>query len=119
MESDKGDSDLDIEQDLEILLSEGILLLRKYFLPKMDSPVNNKETHTLKQAMKNMSDTKSSFSLLVDDAQHATGVLTLRDIIIQFAPPCIDSGIHGVGFFAFALEQTGCHVKNGHVICDR
>ncbi|XP_048336134.2 SNF1-related protein kinase regulatory subunit gamma-1 isoform X2 [Ziziphus jujuba] len=119
MESHNGASDLNVEQDLGILLSKEILLLRKYFLPKMTLPVTNKETDTLRQAMKNMSDTKSSFSLLVDDTQQATGLLTLRDIIIQFAPPCIDSGIHGVGFFEFALEQAGCHVNNGHVICDR
>ena len=59
-----------------------------------------------------------SFSFLVDDSQHATGVLTIRDIINQFAPPCVDSSFHGGGFFESALEQTGCKIENGTMFCD-
>ncbi|KAF3435726.1 hypothetical protein FNV43_RR22818 [Rhamnella rubrinervis] len=112
MEVNKGASDPLIKQDLGILL-------RHCFLPRMDSPVTNKKTDTLKQVMENMADTKSSFSFLVDGSWQAIGVITLRDMIIQFAPPCIDSSIQGVAFFESALEQTGCHVKNGTVVCNR
>nr|XP_023912999.1 SNF1-related protein kinase regulatory subunit gamma-1-like isoform X2 [Quercus suber] len=112
------DFDPSIEQDLGALLSSGTLCLRNRFLPRMDSPVTNKKTDTLKQVMKNIAETKSSFSFLIDDMQQATGVLTLRDIIIQFAPPCIDSSIHGGGFFESALQQTGCHVENGTLACN-
>ncbi|KAF3969089.1 hypothetical protein CMV_007090 [Castanea mollissima] len=113
METDNEDFDRSIEQDLGALLSSGTLCLRNRFLPRMDSPVTNKKTDTLKKVMKNIAETKSSFSFLIDDMQQATGVLTLRDIIIQFAPPCIDSSIHGGGFFESALQQTGCHVEKG------
>lgn len=84
----------------------------------MDQPVTNKKTDTLKAAMKNLAETKSSCSFLVDDLLQATGLLTVRDMIIQFAPPCVDSGIHGCGFFESTLEQTGCKMKNGTMICD-
>ncbi|KAM3695350.1 hypothetical protein ACB098_07G124500 [Castanea mollissima] len=113
METDNEDFDRSIEQDLGALLSSGTLCLRNRFLPRMDSPVTNKKTDTLKKVMRNIAETKSSFSFLIDDMQQATGVLTLRDIIIQFAPPCIDSSIHGGGFFESALQQTGCHVEKG------
>ncbi|XP_030943006.1 SNF1-related protein kinase regulatory subunit gamma-1-like isoform X2 [Quercus lobata] len=118
METNSEDFDPLIEQDLGALLSSGTLCLRNRFLPRMDSPVTNKKTDTLKQVMKNIAETKSSFSFLIDDMQQATGVLTLRDIIIQFAPPCIDSSIHGGGFFESALQQTGCHVENGTLACN-
>ncbi|XP_050261237.1 SNF1-related protein kinase regulatory subunit gamma-1-like [Quercus robur] len=118
METNSEDFDPSIEQDLGALLSSGTLCLRNRFLPRMDSPVTNKKTDTLKQVMKNIAETKSSFSFLIDDMQQATGVLTLRDIIIQFAPPCIDSSIHGGGFFESALQQTGCHVENGTLACN-
>ena len=42
--------------------------------------------------------------------------MTLRDIILQFAPPCVDSSIGGGGFFELALEQSGCSVKNGTIV---
>ncbi|KAM1264517.1 hypothetical protein ACFX2J_034309 [Malus domestica] len=121
METDdhKKGSDPTIERDLGALLSAGFLRLKNSFSPRMDSPVTNKKTHTPKQAMRNMADKKSSFSFLVDDSNQVTGMLTLRDMIIHFAPPCIDSGFQGGGFFEFALEQTGCHVKNGTIISDK
>ncbi|KAG7976025.1 hypothetical protein I3843_06G127700 [Carya illinoinensis] len=112
-------SDPTIERDLGALFSAGILRLKNNFLPRMDSPAINKKTDTLMQVMKNMAETKSTFSFLVDDFHIAIGVLTLRDVIIQFAPPCIDSTIHGVGFFESALEQTGCHVKDGTLVCNQ
>ncbi len=118
MEINNKDFDPSIEQDLGALFSSGILCLRNRFLPRMDLPVTNKKTDTLKQVMKNMTETKSCFSFLINDLQQATGVLTLRDIIIQFAPPCIDSSIHGGGFFESALEQTGCHVEKATLACN-
>ncbi|GMY05756.1 SNF1-related protein kinase regulatory subunit gamma-1-like isoform X1 [Fagus crenata] len=118
MEINNKDFDPSIERDLRALFSSGILRLRNRFLPRMDLPVTNKKTDTLKQVMKNMTETKSCFSFLINDLQQATGVLTLRDIIIQFAPPCIDSSIHGGGFFESALEQTGCHVEKATLACN-
>ncbi|OMO74326.1 Cystathionine beta-synthase, core [Corchorus capsularis] len=118
METRNLDSDPTIERDIGALLSAGALHLQNSFLPRMDSPVSNKKTDTLKQAMKNVAGTKSNFVFLVDHLQRPVGVLTLRDIILQFAPPSMDSNIQGGGFFESALEQTGCHVKNGTLVRD-
>ncbi|KAF2301864.1 hypothetical protein GH714_030009 [Hevea brasiliensis] len=82
-------ADPTIEPDLEALR------LRSSFLPRMYSPVTAKRSNTLKQAMNKLADAKGSFCFLVDDSLQPTGMLTLRDIIIQFSPPCIDSAIHG------------------------
>ncbi|KAK9286870.1 hypothetical protein L1049_015276 [Liquidambar formosana] len=117
-DASKTDSDPTIKRDLGALLSAGVLRLRNSFIPRMVSPVTNKKTETLKEAMRKLAETKSNFSFLVDELQQVKGVVKLRDIIIQFAPPCIDSRIDGGGFFESALEQTGCHVENGTVICD-
>ncbi|XVE93654.1 hypothetical protein REPUB_Repub01dG0212600 [Reevesia pubescens] len=118
IETSNPDSDPIIERDIGSLLSAGILHLRNNFLPRMDSPATNKKTDTLKQAMENVAETKSSFSFQVDDLQRPLGVLTLRDIILQFAPPSMNSNIDGGGFFESALEQTGCQVKDGTLVCD-
>lgn len=115
METGRADSDPTIERDIGALISAGALRLKNSFLPRMDQPVTNKKMDTLKEAMKKLADTKSNFSFLVNDSHQATGLLTIRDIIIQFAPPCIDSSFHGDGFFKSALEQTGCKVKNGTI----
>lgn len=88
-------------------------------LPSMHAPVTNKRDDTLKQVMKTMVETNSSFSFLVNNLQQATGILTLRDMITQFAPPCMNSTIQGGGFFESALEQTGCQVRNGTIICNK
>ncbi|CAN1320260.1 SNF1-related protein kinase regulatory subunit gamma-1, partial [Linum perenne] len=85
----------------------------------MDSVVTNKRSDTLKQAMVEMAKTNSNFSFLVDGSNRPTGILTSRDVIVQFAPPCMDSSFQGGGFFDFALEQAGCQEKNGTVICNR
>lgn len=79
--------------------------------------VTNKRTDTLKQAMENMAGTETGFSFLVDKSKRAIGVIGLRGVIARFAPPCIDSKIHGDGFFEAALEQTGCLVEEGTVVC--
>ncbi|EOX97978.1 SNF1-related protein kinase regulatory subunit gamma 1, putative [Theobroma cacao] len=118
METSNPDSDPTIERDIGALLSAGVLHLRNSFLPRMDSPVTNKKSDTLKQAMKNVAETKSNCSFLVDELQRPVGVFTLRDIILQFAPPSVDSNIHRGGFFESALEQTGCQVKDGTIVCD-
>lgn len=116
METGRADSDPTIERDIGALISAGALRLKNRFLPRMDQPVTSKKTDTLKQAMKKLVDTKSNVCFIVNDSHQAIGLLTLRDIIIQFAPPCMDSSFHGGGFFESALEQTGCKVKNGTVV---
>lgn len=107
-----------IERDMGALLSAGVLQLRNKYRPRMDSPVANKKTDTLKEAMKNVARTKSDFCFRVDDSQHLLGLLTLRDMILQFSPPSMNSNIDGGSFFDTALELTGCRIKGGTLVCD-
>lgn len=118
MDTGVQDNDPGIERGLGTLLSAGGLALKNKFIPRMDSPVTNRKIDTLKQAMQKLADTSSSFTFLVDESQQARGILTSKDIIIQFAPPGMDSRIDGGGFFKSALEQTGCNIKDGTIICD-
>ncbi|KAF6171176.1 hypothetical protein GIB67_027982 [Kingdonia uniflora] len=112
-------TDSTLTQNLGGLLSAGALRLRNKFMPTMDSPVTNKKSDTLKQAMKTLVESKSNCSYLVDESRHFIGVVSLRDVIMQFAPPGIDSRIKGGGFFQSALEQSGCHLNNGSIVHDR
>ncbi|KAK1352203.1 SNF1-related protein kinase regulatory subunit gamma-1 like [Heracleum sosnowskyi] len=94
------------------------LSLRNKLLPRMNLPVTIRTTNSLKQAMEALACSKSNVCFLVDDAERVTGLLTLRDIIIQFAPPCMDSTITGGRFFEDALEQSGCDVKDRTLILE-
>ncbi|XLR31698.1 hypothetical protein S83_059598 [Arachis hypogaea] len=82
----------------------------------MEPAVTNRENETMKQIMEHMIERNSSFSFLVNEKEQVAGLVTLRDIILQFAPPCVDSSIGGGGFFELALEQSGCSVKNGTIV---
>ncbi|RDY06950.1 SNF1-related protein kinase regulatory subunit gamma-1, partial [Mucuna pruriens] len=113
IEGDKKESEPRIKHDHGALLTAGSLRMKNSFTPRMDLPIANKENETLKQIMEHMTETNSSFSFLINDNEQVTSFLTLRDIILQFAPPCVNSSIDGGGFFEFALEQSGCQVKNG------
>ncbi|KAI4295511.1 hypothetical protein L6164_035553 [Bauhinia variegata] len=119
METDKVDSDPTIERDLDLAaIAAGSLQLRNSLVPRMDSPVTNKKTETLKQVMKHMAQKNTSFSFLINDSSQVTSVITITDLILQFAPPCVNSSIKGGGFFELALEQSGCHVTDGMIICN-
>ncbi|XP_047324973.1 SNF1-related protein kinase regulatory subunit gamma-1-like [Impatiens glandulifera] len=110
------------EEDNHLINAMGSsLTLRNNFLLKMDSPATARKTDTLKQVMEKLAKNKSSFCFLVDDEsqQLLEGVVTLRDVMLQFAPPSVDSRITGGSFFETALEQTGCRIQNGTVVCDR
>ncbi|KAI3674435.1 hypothetical protein L2E82_52259 [Cichorium intybus] len=113
---DTGPALNDIDQDLGALISAGTLALKDKFGPRMDSPVMNRETDTLKEAMKNLAEKKSDFSFLVDECERVKGVLTLRDMLVKFAPPCMDSRIDGGGFFDMALKESGCTIRDGTMV---
>ncbi|KAM3350109.1 hypothetical protein ACQJBY_022730 [Aegilops geniculata] len=80
------------------------------------SVVTNRWSDTLKQAMENLAASGSSCSFIVDEQGHVEGVVTPRDVISVFSPPCMDSRIDGGTFFSAALEQAGCRVENGQII---
>ncbi|TYI95129.1 hypothetical protein E1A91_D02G256200v1 [Gossypium mustelinum] len=79
IETSDRDPDPTIERDMGALLSAGVLQLRNKYRPRMDSPVTNKKTDTLKEAMKNVARTKSDFCFQVDDSQHLLGILTPQE----------------------------------------
>ncbi|KAI3774793.1 hypothetical protein L1987_49355 [Smallanthus sonchifolius] len=106
-----------VNHELGALISAGTLALNNKFEPRMDSPVTNTtETDTLKQVMKNLSEKKSNFSFLVDACGRVKGMITLRDILMEFAPPCMDSRIDGGSFFDMALKESGCTIRDGTML---
>ncbi|TVU02547.1 hypothetical protein EJB05_51957, partial [Eragrostis curvula] len=98
--------------------SEGqnILALRRTGHRGSNLPVTNSKSDTLKQAMEKLVASSSSCSFIVDGHGQVEGVVTSRDIISVFSPPCMDSRIDGGTFFTGALEQAGCRVENGQMI---
>ncbi|PWA99043.1 CBS domain-containing protein [Artemisia annua] len=114
--ADTHQDDRDINHDLGALISAGTLALHNKFEPKMDSPVTNTQTDTLKQVMKNIAEKRSNFSFLVDECERVRGMVTLRDILMEFSPPCMDSRIDGGGFFDMALKQSGCTIRDGTMV---
>ncbi|GJM93802.1 hypothetical protein PR202_ga10391 [Eleusine coracana subsp. coracana] len=95
---------------------QNILALRRIGHPGTGLPVTNSKSDTLKQAMEKLAASSTSCSFIVNDQGHVEGVVTSRDIISVFSPPCMDSRIDGGTFFTGALEQAGCHVQNGQMI---
>ncbi|KAK9078117.1 hypothetical protein SSX86_002174 [Deinandra increscens subsp. villosa] len=104
------------EEELGALISIGTLALNNRFEHRMDLPVTNTERDTLKQAMNNLAEKKSNFSFLVDECGRVKGMITLRDILMEFAPPCMDSRIDGGSFFDMALKESGCTIKDGTMV---
>ncbi|CAL4955553.1 unnamed protein product [Urochloa decumbens] len=95
---------------------QNILALRNTGQRGTSLPVSNRRSDTLKQAVEKLTSSRSSCSFIVDEQGHVEGVVTTRDIISVFSPPCMDSRIDGSTFFSAALEQAGCHVENGQII---
>ncbi|XP_074310466.1 SNF1-related protein kinase regulatory subunit gamma-1-like isoform X2 [Silene latifolia] len=108
-ENDDNSTDSETDKPLRINISS---------IPRMDSPIVHRETDILQNVMTKMAETNTESSFLVDGSCRVVGMITLRDIIVEFAPPCVDSRIDGGGFFESALQQTGCHVNNGTIVCD-
>ncbi|XP_054787871.1 SNF1-related protein kinase regulatory subunit gamma-1-like [Prosopis cineraria] len=92
--------------------------LKKRCVPRMDSPLTNKKSDTLKQLMQQTTERNSRFTFVINEKEQVTGLITLRDVILQFAPPCVSSSIDGGGFFQIALEQSGCHIEDGTLVHD-
>uniref|UniRef100_A0ACD5VF29 Uncharacterized protein n=1 Tax=Avena sativa TaxID=4498 RepID=A0ACD5VF29_AVESA len=96
--------------------NQSILSLRSRAQQRTGMSVTNRKSDTLKQAMENLAASGSSCSFIVDEHGQVEGVVTTRDVISVFSPPCMDSRIDGGTFFSAALEQAGCRVENGQMI---
>lgn len=103
-----------MEAELGALFSAGTLHLKSAGLPKMNFGVTNQRTDTLKQAMEKLVQYRSDRSFMVE-GEKVVGVVTLRDIIMQFSPPA-DTNIGRGGFFRSALHETGCHYNKGNSV---
>uniref|UniRef100_A0A0E0JLI0 CBS domain-containing protein n=1 Tax=Oryza punctata TaxID=4537 RepID=A0A0E0JLI0_ORYPU len=95
---------------------QSVLSLRTEQRKTAGLPVTNRKSDTLKQAMEKLTASRSSCSFIVDEHGRVDGVVTARDIISVFSPPCMDSRIDGGTFFSAALAQTGCRVEHGQMI---
>ncbi|XP_076924606.1 SNF1-related protein kinase regulatory subunit gamma-1-like [Bidens hawaiensis] len=113
---DTGTTNDEVNHELGALISAGTLVLNNKFEPRMDSPVTNMGTDTLKQVMKKLAEKKSNFSFVVDEGGRVKGMITLRDILMEFAPPCMDSRIDGGSFFDMALKESGCTIRDGTMV---
>jgi len=109
-------SPMSVEEGIGALLSAGTLSLRNVSLPKMLDPVTSHASDTLKITMEKLVRAKSDRSFLINKEHAVFGVVTLRDIIIQFAPPFVDSSFELGGFFETALEQTGCTMEGETIV---
>ncbi|XP_031477119.1 uncharacterized protein LOC116248462 isoform X2 [Nymphaea colorata] len=106
-----------IEGELGALLSAGTLHLKSAGLPKMNFVVTNQRTDRLKQAMEKLVHCRSDRSFLVEK-EKIVGVVTIRDILMQFSPPA-DANVGRGGFFQSALHETGCHDDKGNPVVNR
>ncbi|OEL16551.1 hypothetical protein BAE44_0022431 [Dichanthelium oligosanthes] len=114
--NNKTDNKHSTAENLSAREGQNILALRNTGQRRTGLPVTNLKSDTLKQAMEKLTSSRSSCSFVVDEHGHVEGVVTTRDIISVFSPPCMDSRIDGGTFFSAALEQAGCRVENGRMI---
>jgi len=84
----------------------------------MQDPVTFTASETMKEAMQKLFKARSDRGFIVDTNGHVTGVVTLRDILMKFAPPIADAVPMG-GFFDSALQQTGAFMGPVSVVTVR
>lgn len=109
-------STMSVEEGIGALLSAGTLSMKNVSLPNMLDPVTSHASDTLKMTMEKLVRAKSDRSFLINNKYAVVGVVTLRDIIIQFAPPFMDSSFELGGFFETALEQTGSMMEGETIV---
>ncbi|XP_072967470.1 SNF1-related protein kinase regulatory subunit gamma-1-like [Typha angustifolia] len=105
-----------IKTSAETDVCRNALCLRNDLLAGITTPATSRKSDSLKQAMETLVASKSDCIFMVNESGRVEGVVTIRDVISVFSPPCMDSRINGGGFFNSALEQAGCRVENGMMI---
>jgi CBS domain-containing protein len=95
-----------MEEDLGAVISTTALTLGSVSRPKMTQPVVSLPSDSLKTTMEKLVQSHSNRSFIVDDKGRLIGVITLCDIIMQFAPPLAQAPNQWGGFFESALQQT-------------
>ncbi|KAL2654221.1 hypothetical protein R1flu_022349 [Riccia fluitans] len=76
-----------VEERIGAAVSAAVLSLGSFTRPPMQDPVTSISTDTLEDTIKKLVVARSDRSFMVDDKRQLMGVITTRDIIIQFSPP--------------------------------
>ncbi|EFJ15015.1 hypothetical protein SELMODRAFT_445715 [Selaginella moellendorffii] len=111
-QSDVLSNDVPLQEEIGASICAGTLSLGTIALPRMLDPVKSKAGDTLKQTMEKLVHARSDRSFVVDDKLCIVGVITLRDIINQFAPPLVEPPTQWSGFFESALQLTGSSLES-------
>lgn len=98
--------------DFGAAISAAALSLDNIQIPAMQDPVTFKSSETMKEAMQKLFKARSDRGFIVNPEGRVKGVVTLRDILMNFAPPVAESVPMG-GFFDSALQQTGAVMGPG------
>ena len=103
------------QEDFGAAVSAATLSLAKVQIPAMQDPVTFSSSETMKQAMQKLFRARSDRGYILDNEGRVKGIVTLRDILMQFSPPLAAQPPMG-GFFDSALEQTGAFMGPGSVV---
>lgn len=76
-----------LEEDLGIAISAATLSLGCFKLPPMREPVTSTMDDNLKHTIKKLVSARGDRSFMIDENRRLIGVITLCDIMCQFAPP--------------------------------
>ncbi|KAI5076724.1 hypothetical protein GOP47_0008789 [Adiantum capillus-veneris] len=87
------------EEEMSAIISAAALHLKRGWRPRMSEVVTCTSEDTLKQLMAKLTAARADRGFLVDQDMHVVGLVTLRDIIIQFAPPLTQCSQLTPGFF--------------------
>ncbi|MCO5574836.1 hypothetical protein L7F22_028629 [Adiantum nelumboides] len=96
--NEKGLQDED-EEEMSSIISAAALHMQRGSRPRMSEVVTCTFDDTLKQVMTKLAKARADRGFMVDQDMHVVGLVTLRDIIIQFAPPLTQCSQATPGFF--------------------
>lgn len=104
-------------EDFTAAASAAALSLSNIQTPGMQDPVTFSSSDSMKEAMQKLFRARSDRGFIVDNEGRVKGVVTLRDILMQFSPPVVEPrNMHMGGFFDTALEQTDAFLGPGSVV---
>ena len=103
------------QEDFGAAISAAALSLHNIQTPAMQDPVTLSSSDSMKEAMQKLFRARSDRGYIVDGKGRVKGIVTLRDILMQFSPPLADQPPMG-GFFDSALQQTGAFMGPGSIV---
>ncbi|CAL9079645.1 unnamed protein product [Musa textilis] len=97
----------------------GLLRMKNARFLRLSYPAILRKSDSLKKTMEIMAASMRESGFLIGDGGRLEGMVTLRDVILPFSPPSVDSRVDGGSFFTSVLNQVGCHVNDGVMIRNR